>query len=1564
MLAISILVAVSMITTIHVSNSSQGEPDEETVLRLGVMQKVDSLNPFIGLTDTSHILYGLLYDSLQAVGGDLESTPNLALNWEIAEEYTPYGSVWEYEITPNARWHDGEPLTADDVVFTVNLNADYYAQMWAYQPYAFYMDYAEKVDDYTVRIHFYDRATTEPMPVAYADSIFMPIVPKHLLESMTAAQIGFGWSGVFASSSPPIVGSGPFMATETIYDDLLEGDKITLVKNPYHHWAVDRDAEVRFDRVEMHFFLDETAMSMALQQGQLDVAQLPPEEYSMLKEDVLEGTVTDIETFDGPKCTQHWTHVLICMNDDGGDNPSRLDPTIRQAMTMATDKAFIVDTYYQGLADEGSTLIPPVNEEWHYEPTEEERYDFDLAAANALLEAGGYLFTPESPTVRVCTADSYAVQEGLVPEDTPLVYDMVVRQEAPEEKDIAMYLESEWAKVGIELNYRIMTEAQVGAVVYSYYYDTAIWCWSSDPDPNYMLFCQSENSWNGWNDNMYSTPEYEQNYTASVTALDLSERAEYVDNCQKIHYADAAYIILACPYQTYAWRTDTLDGWGDWAEDPGRSIDAYWGGNPFYFEAFSSDYYEPATSADLSGNEGENGWYTSNVTVTLDVDMLFFDMTPPTTAAYTSGTSGDNGWYISEISVSLLAEDISGEVVGTWYSLDGAPEEEFVEEIVIDSSGTHELEYYSVDDSDNVEDTKTRTLMVDLDDPVVTILEDDGEEYDTSEVVIEFTCDDETSGLDRCEYSLDGGDYEACEEPWVQLHGVPNGEHSIAVVAYDVAGNSAVDSLTFVVDAVIPTAARSLDYVWKDMFSHPLGSWYETRADLYGWEWPLTSEYPYLYAWEGLSTGDDWIYTFMRLNFTGRDLVELNTLSNPEFLPLLGDDSGGTAVIDWYMNYMTEEEAYATLPAPVPSWYDGWFLALNGTVTLDQAAASAVLGLPPGDFDSFGAWWVANQGAVSAEWEMWLDYEGNDRLSIYNMYEYPLTFLKFELDAEKVGDEIVVTLDTVSWGMEALMTRWLHESFMPTEWYMEDMDFHAVIGPHMADVDLDAAVAYSLFAYESLLDGTPCWAWEAMLQDYVESTLEFPDSDFDPYVDLEYLDRSPPSAWYGSSVGYDYTPGAWNLSENETLTFEWPSGELLFIVRDVGATDGLLDDTSNLTANMTVRYAMPMPFDDADVVSIDHDQRRMTFTGPFDMWSWSQEQTTHQYLADEWERLNSLPFGIPYVEFVADIEEHPLEMDVDGLSGPVLLDLPISFTVTVVNSTSQEVFTDYDGTVSFTSSDAGAMLPSDYTFVPGVDDGTHDFVVTFTSTSSEYEPHWLAVRDIGDPSLMDVEDDIIVMVSLASSSSVELGASLMSVLVPSLDSTFYRVDEGDWAVYESPFLLSEDGEHTVEFYSVDSLGTVEDVNTITVKIDKTAPSLNIVQLSGTEFAEPNITITWNCSDACSGIDRVEYSVDDGAYVVCGTDIYNAHLVNLSDGVHDISVRVYDEAGNVAEAGIEFEVILEEDDDGSSDLLGSLSALELAIVAVIVTAIIIATVLLLRRRRPSPPGGDTGEPPTP
>jgi peptide/nickel transport system substrate-binding protein len=558
-------------------------------LRMGFMQKVDSLNPCVGLVDAAYVFYGLTYDTLQTVDEDLNIVGNIATNAEVDPDYEPYGSVWELDITPNARWHDNEPLTVEDVVFTINLQADYFSQMWAYQPYAYFMDFAEAVpgEENKVRIHFYDRSAGEinkvPIPAAYAEILCIPVFPKHMLKDESAAYIGFSWEGVFDDSDPPLVGSGPFMATDNIYQEYLQGDKITLVRNPDHHWAVEKDMEVQFEKLEMHFYDDATAMAYALENRELDIAQFPPQEYLTIKGKVQTGALSDVVAYDGPKCTQYWTEIAINMNN-AGPNPSRLDPIIRQAMAMATDKTYIVDNYYLGLADEGTTLIPPVNTEWHYEPTDDELYHYSIDAANALLEAGGYRYTVDSPNVRVCTADSYAVQENLVTEGTPLLYDMAIRQEYPEEKDIAQYLESDWAKVGIDIEYRIMTEAALGAFVYAYAYDTMIWYWSADVDPMYQLFCQSKYSWNGWNDNLYSTPEYEQNFTSVVREFDPDLRKEAAYNCQKVNYEDAYYIIMAYVYQTFAWRTDTFANWGDWDAHPGLSAEHFWTAAPLFFQ--------------------------------------------------------------------------------------------------------------------------------------------------------------------------------------------------------------------------------------------------------------------------------------------------------------------------------------------------------------------------------------------------------------------------------------------------------------------------------------------------------------------------------------------------------------------------------------------------------------------------------------------------------------------------------------------------------------------------------------------------------------------------------------------------------------------------------------------------------------------------------------------------------------------------------------------------------------------------------------------------------------------
>ena len=528
-----------------------------------------------------------------------------------------------------------------------------------------------------------------------------------------------------------------------------------------------------------------------------------------------------------------------------------------------------------------------------------------------------------------------------------------------------------------------------------------------------------------------------------------------------------------------------------------------------------------------------------------------------------------------------------------------------------------------------------------------------------------------------------------------------------------------------------PLPPRSVDYLWYDMFDVPFGEWWDARWSTYHIEEPLTDAYPYLFAWHGQPPGNVYIYTNMRLNITGHNVSEVSMNENPEFLPLHGTARGGTAVIDWYMQYLTSAEM-ERYPAATAGWNDGWVCALNGTVRLDKMAAMSVLkDLTNTGYDTFSSWWTTHQSDVSNDLTSWLVAEAGPSarydMDVYPMYDANYQMLTGSITAAKVGDEIVLTYDLVTWGIEALMTRWMHESFMSTEWYFEDMDFHAVIGPERAEINIDTAVAYAVYAYETTLPpAEPVWVWEALNQDYVPSSPPgHPYSGYDQYMDFDYLNTAPGSEWYGKEMTYDYEPGAFNLTTNETMVIEWPSGVQEFKVHvPANPPTTTKPTTAPLADTMVCVYSEPMSSDNPSLapgnVVIDNSARKATFTGPIDMWQWSNDQTDHEWLLSEWERMEILPYGAPYIEWKPEhgVPRWATEFVMSGMPEMPVVGTPVGMTVTVLDNYGA-VYPSFDGTVHFESNRTDIVLPADYTFDPVVDGGRHTFPASVTFTGTE-----------------------------------------------------------------------------------------------------------------------------------------------------------------------------------------------------------------------------------------------------
>ncbi|MGD9962481.1 MAG: PKD domain-containing protein [Thermoplasmata archaeon] len=542
-------------------------------------------------------------------------------------------------------------------------------------------------------------------------------------------------------------------------------------------------------------------------------------------------------------------------------------------------------------------------------------------------------------------------------------------------------------------------------------------------------------------------------------------------------------------------------------------------------------------------------------------------------------------------------------------------------------------------------------------------------------------------------------------ELWVTLHDGVQGHQVLS------------QSIVVVTDG--QTTQRTVNYQWHDMFQEPFGDWWDYR---YMTE-VLSDSYPFIYGelsrYEPGTIGE--YRSSMQLEVDANNLPEVSMEDDPQFLPYLGTERGGTATINWYLQYITPEEAQEW--SNVFTWYDGWWTRLSGTTELDLTAAKAVMGITDGEFEDFDAWWAYEGESFKYAYTSWM-YDEAERLGVFSMYEWPLQIAVDDISASKYNDTVVIEYNIISWGMEALMTKWLHEAFMPTEWYFEDFLMHAVISPDSADIDISTAVTGAVFGWKDISTGRLSWAWRGMLQDILPSSGYYGPSDFDIYQDKIYMNMYAGSPLYGEWIPFDYTPGAFNLSEGERMSFEWPDGPQLFI------DEAYQDNVTTAVYHMASPYSEPSPYDFPSMVSIDEDLRTLTFEGPLDMYTWSMEQTAHDHLASEWDRVGLLPYGIPWIEFQAETEtSEPYVISLENIMYHVVVGEPVGVTVTVTDRYGNPC-TDYRGTLSFSSTDASALLPEDYTFT-AEDAGTHYFEVVFGTVGDQ----WLAVWDAENANL-------------------------------------------------------------------------------------------------------------------------------------------------------------------------------------------------------------------------------------
>jgi hypothetical protein len=241
-------------------------------------------------------------------------------------------------------------------------------------------------------------------------------------------------------------------------------------------------------------------------------------------------------------------------------------------------------------------------------------------------------------------------------------------------------------------------------------------------------------------------------------------------------------------------------------------------------------------------------------------------------------------------------------------------------------------------------------------------------------------------------------------------------------------------------------------------------------------------------------------------------------------------------------------------------------------------------------------------------------------------------------------------------------------------------------------------------------------------------------------------------------------------------------------------------------------------------------------------------------------------------------------------------------------------------------------------------DGAYEFYTVATDIADNVEPapssaDFFTVVDTERPTT-----DVVITESPGTGGWYMSAVNLLlwaSDAGSGVNSTWFSIDSGPWEPYSSDAVpLGSDGEHQVRYYSVDRAGNQEQIRIVDVSIDREGPELDVsAPLNGTELASDEVTVSWSCSDALSGIDFVVVTIDGEFCEYCNASANELMVGGLSGGDHEVLVTAYDHAGNSAEVSVSFSAPEEGAKKGSNDLW------KMAIAGLIVL-VVVALVLLL------------------
>lgn len=492
----------------------------------------DSANPVVSRQSNFGGKFSLVFEGLireDPTSG--QALPLLASSWEISDD----GLVYTFTLHEGVTWHDGEPFTAEDVEFTLNLIQN---EETASPRYGAWSDVTVETEDDT-----HISLTLEaPKATFLTMDCRQGIVPKHILEDVEPAELA---QHAFSTGEAGVtIGTGPFTFEEWVRDD-----HITFVRHP-EYWG----EPAYLDTFVLRVVPSQTIMTQQLRTGEIDAAIVPSVAYDALD---AEPNVT-VVAFDSGRT------VWYGYNFDPEHSTLFYDePEVRHALYYGLNRPDMVDAVEFGLAQPAIGYVPPHS--WAYNPDAmQPRYDYDPELANQLLDEAGWL----------PGADGVREKDG-----QRLSFTMNTQSGSELLEQYITVIQQQWNQLGVEMTPQFEeSNALIERLTSTYAFETFLFNNGMGIDPGTTTtYWTCEGYETGFNFTMYCNERIDELAQEGIQETDPDVRREIYTEMHNILLADLPVAFISFQQQIIA-RANRVHNYFP------NSINTWFGANKWWVE--------------------------------------------------------------------------------------------------------------------------------------------------------------------------------------------------------------------------------------------------------------------------------------------------------------------------------------------------------------------------------------------------------------------------------------------------------------------------------------------------------------------------------------------------------------------------------------------------------------------------------------------------------------------------------------------------------------------------------------------------------------------------------------------------------------------------------------------------------------------------------------------------------------------------------------------------------------------------------------------------------------------